>query len=147
MKNAAEEKSPGTSMRVAPSRARPSTVAEQLGTHDGHTESAKHALGMVPRTRRLEHAGLALRLQAREQQGRLDLCARHFESVLRAFQRAAAANGDRRLAHVGAHVRTHAPQRRRDTLHRPRHQGCIADQDRVEALTGQQPCQEAHGGT
>ena len=56
------------------------------------------------------------------------------------------ADGDRRPAVAGRDVCAHAPQGRCDTLHRPLHQGCIADQRRVERLPRQE-CRRAAAST
>ena len=89
MKNAADEKSPGMRMSVARSVAGPWTETDSGIALDRHAEGAEHPLGMVPRNARLPHAGAAARLEARQQERRLDLRARHVEWVVAAASGAA----------------------------------------------------------
>ena len=62
----------------------------QLGAEVG-----QHALGVVARGFRLDHRGLACRMQARDQDGRLDLGGRNWELIFDRDEIASAANGER----------------------------------------------------
>ena len=62
----------------------------------------------------------------------------------RAGERARPADGDRRPAVAGPDVRAHASQGLGDTLHRPPHQGRVADERRVERLARQDAGEQPH---
>ncbi|KAG0776364.1 hypothetical protein G6F22_012618 [Rhizopus arrhizus] len=107
-----------------------------------------HALGVVAGRVRFGHLGFALRIQAGQQYGRLDLCAGHRRGEVDAVQRLAAMHGQRRRAiALGIDLRTHLRQRAGDAAHRAAGQRFIADQRAIERLPGQQARQQAHAGT
>ena len=143
-KNAADEKSPGTSI---------SRAAQSLPAFDGdapvraqhlHAECAQHALRVIARGRGLDHARAALGAQRGEQHRGLHLRARHRQLVVDGAQRCAARDLDRRQAVLRGDGRAHQPQRHGDALHRPLHQRRIADERRVERLRGQQSHEQTH---
>ena len=75
MKNAADEKSPGTSSEHASSRC---GAVRRLAVRrvDAAPEAQQHALGVIARDGRLDHGRPTLRVQAGEQHGRFHLRAR-----------------------------------------------------------------------
>ncbi len=87
MKNAAEEKSPGTRMsvprRADRRRARPWRPARRTL----HAEAAEHALGVIAGGRRLGDAGDPACLEAGQQDRGFDLRTRHRQRVVDAVQR------------------------------------------------------------
>ena len=114
---------------------------------DVHAERGQHAFGVVAGRVGFHHAGFALRVQAGQQHGRLDLCAGHRRGEVDAMQRLAAMHLQRRRAVVlGIDPCAHLRQRAGDTAHRAAGQRLIADQRAVERLARQQAGQQAHAG-
>ena len=111
---------------------------------DVDAEAAQHALGMVAGDGRFGDPGLAVGVQPGEQHGGLHLRARHRHGEVDALQTLAAADVHRRTALAGLDVRAHQPQRRGGALHRTAHERRVADERRVEGLTGEQPHEEPH---
>ncbi|MNI43240.1 hypothetical protein D3C73_975640 [compost metagenome] len=106
---------------------------------DVHAERGQHALGVVTGRVRLGHAGLAMRVQARQQHGGLDLRAGHGRGKVDAVQRLPAMHVQRwRAVCLGVDLRAHLRQRTGDAAHRTAGQRFVANQRAVECLTGQQ---------
>ena len=102
---------------------------------------------MIARLRRLGDRGLAIRLQAGEQQRRLHLRAGDVEDVRRAVQRSSV--DDERRAAVAARAadrRSHARERIGDTPHRPASERGIAVEPTRERTAREDTAEEAHGG-
>jgi hypothetical protein len=93
---------------------------------DGPAEGAEHALGVIARGMRLVDDGFALRLQARQQHGRLDLRAGDLRGILDALQRLPAMDAQRRKAGLGFDRGAHAHQGLDHALHRAPREGRIA---------------------
>ncbi len=81
-------------------------------------EGLERPLRVIARGGRLDHAGAALGLHAREEHRRLHLSARHFHRVFNAAQ-VLADDGDGRKAPFGHHDRAHFDERNGDPAHRP----------------------------
>ena len=125
--NAADEKSPGTCER-------PALQALAAGDRHGQAvhgrpaaEGGQRALGVVARRGRLGDAGRALGVQAGEQDGALDLRARHVRLVGDAVQ-PRAVDRQRRVAVGRLDAGAHALERLDDPPHRPARQRGVADQ-------------------
>jgi len=110
-----------------------------------HTEGTQHALGVIPRGRRLRELSTSARGESGEKERGLHLRARHRQRVLDARELWGAVNHDRRAAAVRVDACTHAAQRLGNALHGPPHQRLIANQRRIEARRCEQPHHEAHG--
>ena len=87
MKNAAEEKSPGTSSEQACSCDGGVSCHFAVRRIDLTAEAQQHALGVIARDRRFDDRGRAFRIQTREQHGGFHLRARHRQLVANARQR------------------------------------------------------------
>ena len=112
----------------------------------GHAERGEHAFAVVAGGMRLAHVGLAIRVQAGQQQRGFHLRACDRQAGVDALQRPSAADAQRRAAAIGFDQRAHRRQRLDHPPHRPLRQGRVADQHAVEALPGQQPGQQPHRG-
>ena len=147
MKNADDEKSPGTSSEQASRRCGGVKRTSPCAASTRQPKLEQHALGVIARDRRLDHGRLTLRIQTGEQHRRLHLRAGDRQlvadtaSALR--RRGFAPAACRRCVSM---LRAHLAQRRRDALHRPLHQRRVADQLAVEGLSGQQTRHQAHRG-
>ena len=77
----------------------------------------------------------------------LDLCTRHRRRVANAAQVATAADAQRRQSPPSCHRCGHPFRQRIDHApHRPSRQRCVADEHGIEALSGEQSCQQSHAG-
>ena len=112
-----------------------------------HAECAEHALGVIARERRLRHVRAAARGETRQQDRGFHLRARHRQTVVNAPQMRRTTNQDRWPPLLRLDSRSHHLQRHGDSLHRPAHEGLVADERRVEILRREQPHHQAHGGT
>ena len=114
---------------------------------DRVAKAAQHAFGMVTRRRRLSDAGLAIGIQASQQQTGFNLRAGHWQGVGQASQAMATANDHRRTTFCsGLDHGAHFTQWIGDAVHRPLGQRGIAGQGAVETLRGQQTGKQAHRG-
>ena len=144
-KNAADDGSPGTSSSNGIRRAGAHLAACGRRPVDRRAERAEHPLGVVAARRGLDDLGLAVGLQAGEDERGLHLTAR--DRRARGGRRAAtAANGERRELAVVAPVerRAHRPQRIVDAAHRPLRQRLVAGEHREERAAGDEPAEHAH---
>jgi hypothetical protein len=89
--------------------------------------------------------GLTFGEQPGQQDGRLDLCTRHRQSIADAVQSAASDPERRKRSVVPAvDARAHEPQGFRDAAHRPSAQRGVSGQRASEGLPGEHTCHEAH---
>ena len=160
MKNAAEEKSPGTGISPGSSAAAGSTVTRRAGSSPWTVTGvpASELLSSAPAARsmrsvwsRVGRRSITLvgspGEQAGEQQARLHLRAGHRRAVLDPAQ-LCAADGERRQAVVGrADVGAHQPQRFDDPVDRPLGNRLVAREGPFAVrLTGQPTGKDAHQG-
>src|SRR5487761_1501464 len=112
-----------------------SLVCCDVGAH-----GPEHQLGVVAGRHRLDDRGRAFGKQARDQNRRLDLCARHRHLVLDAAQRHAAAHAKR----WPLGVRAHLEQGLHHAVHGPPGQRLVAGELAREVLGREDPGEQAH---
>ncbi|MND81791.1 hypothetical protein D3C80_735990 [compost metagenome] len=118
-----------------------------LGHIHHRAKSAQHPLSMVAALFRLDHDGLARRVQSGQQDGRLDLGRGHRLHILNARQ-TTAVQGQRHavLGAVPVEMRAHVRQGPGDALHRPLPQRGVAVEGRANVVAGGGAHQQPHPG-
>ena len=144
MKNAADEKSAGTTTSVAAAGVRRAGAPSPGANSTGQPNAASMRSRVITRRMRLMHLVSPSRVQPGQQDRRLDLRTGHRRRVVDAVQRRSprmCSGGNRprppRCARPSGQRLDHAP-------HRPPRQRGIADQYRIERLACQDPAQQAH---
>ncbi len=112
----------------------------------GRAERREGAFGVVPGLRGLGDRGLPVGRDAREQDGALDLRARHLRHVRDGVE-GPAPHFQRRVPLVGLEERAHGPQRVGDTFHRTTRQALVPGEDRLERGCRQHPREQPHRRT
>ena len=107
----------------------------------------EHRFSVVPRRPRLDDAGHAGRVEAREQHRRLDLRRRHGHLVGNGHRRLGADDGDgQAAARSGNKPGPHALQGRHHALHGARRERRVAGQEAGKRVRRQKPHQQARRG-
>ena len=120
IRNAAEEKSPGSATVVPCNACGPSSSTQSSAPRSAHAEVAQHALGVIARAHRLLDPGRPAGLQAGEEDRRLHLRARDRERVRDADERTALdAERCPAVARLARDRRAHATERLDHPPHRP----------------------------
>ncbi len=147
MKKAADEKSPGHGEVGRDESRRRCQRRAAVATRDLAAEGLQHALSVIARDRRLDHRRGTVRVEPGEEQRRLDLRARDFGGHTPPGEPRPARDAHRRATAIGLDPCPERAQGLRGALHRPPHQGFVADEHAVERLRRKQAHEEPHGRT
>ena len=111
---------------------------------DFDAERRKRPFRMIPRGRRLAHPGNPVRMEPRQQDGALDLCARDLRLEIDGRWRPPAFYRERRPSIVGGNASAHSFEGDDHPFHGPPRQRLITDHRGREGVAGERPGQHPH---